>query len=109
MNLLTLPFWRMYSVAFAFGLTAFGPVQTAFADSLQNAVTQSLLNSNARNASIAAIEAQEKQVIITQSDRKPRFEIFAEVAQERIDDPNNLTVADNDEFKLARGGGATVT
>ncbi len=109
MNLLTLPFRRMYSVAFAFGLTAFGPVQTAFADSLQNAVTQSLLNSNARNASIAAIEAQEKQVIITQSDRKPRVEIFAEVAQERIDDPNNLTVGDNDEFKLARGGGATVT
>jgi len=79
------------------------------AETLPNAVVQSIMNNAARKASIASIEAQEKQVAVIQAGRLPRVDIFGEVAGERIDDPTTLDPADNDTGKLASSIGVTVT
>ncbi len=92
--------------ATAASLSLTSPAQS---ESLQNAVFQALLNSNARSASIAAIEAQEKQVAIAQFERGPRLDFFAEIVREKVNDPSNVSIVENDRSRTARQGGATVT
>ena len=77
----------------------------ASADSIGDAVAKALSNNNARKAAVAAIEAQGKQVSITQGERGPRVRVFGELAGERVNDPTSLSPEDNKDLKLARGVG----
>ena len=74
----------------------------AMSETISEAVRRAVLNNNARKAAIAAIEAQGNAVGIAQSERSANINLFGEAAAEKVDDPNSLSVADNDDFKFAR-------
>ena len=76
---------------------------------LNEAIFNSVLNSDARKAAVASIEAQGRQITIAQGGRKPTITLFGEVAAERVDDPSSLSAADNDDTKLARSIGIDMT
>ncbi|MDU8946660.1 TolC family protein [Ovoidimarina sediminis] len=84
----------------AFSCAAWAP--PAFSETISEAVRRAVLNNNARKAAIASIEAQGNQVGIAQGARAPSIALFGEAAAETVDDPSSLSLADNDDLKLAR-------
>ena len=74
----------------------------AHAESINDAVSRSVLNNNARKAAIASVNAQGERVAIAQSDRGAIVQLFGEVAGEQVDDPASLSIEDNEDFKVAR-------
>ncbi|MEM6308585.1 MAG: TolC family protein [Pseudomonadota bacterium] len=78
------------------------------ADNLASAVFNAVLNSDARNAAMASIDAQGRMITIAQGDRRAQVTMFGDVAVERVDNPGSLSVADNKDTKLARIVGVDV-
>lgn len=62
-------------------------------ETLREAVTRALQNSNARQVAIKTIEAQNKQVAISQGARRATVDLFGEIAPEYTDD--GTVVGDN--------------
>lgn len=97
-----------------FGGAAFGAIlacvglQASAADNLASAVFNAVLNSEARKAAIASIDAQGRMITIAQGDRRAQVTAFADVGLERVDNPGSLSAADNNDTKLSRIVGVDV-
>ena len=97
-----------------FGGAAFGAIlacvglQASAADNQASAVFNAVLNSEARKAAIASIDAQGRMITIAQGDRRAQVTAFADVGLERVDNPGSLSVADNNDTKLSRIVGVDV-
>ena len=67
-------------------VSTFSSVPSANATTIGEAVTQAFANSNARQVAIETIEAQNRQVAISQGDRRATIDLFAELAMEQTND-----------------------
>lgn len=81
----------------------------AHAETLQQAVTRALSNSDARQVAIKTIEAQGKQLSISQGNRGPVIDVFGEVALEDVDDGTLPGGLSRQTSQVARQAAATVT
>ncbi len=78
------------------------------AETLRQAVTRALENSNARQVAIKTIEAQNKQIAISQGARRASVDVFGEIAPEYTDDGTVIGPSDQ-ESRLSRQAAVSVT
>lgn len=84
------------------------PTPQAHAESMRDAVTRALQNSNARQVAIASIEAQNKQVAISQGLRGASVDLFGELGPEYTDD-GTVPGPNDEDTRFSRQAAATVT
>lgn len=76
--------------------------QPVFAETIRAAVARSVANSDARQIAITSIEAQNKKVSISQSERGVSVELYGELALEQVDDSTLAGSPDNGETQFGR-------
>lgn len=84
-----------------------GSLSQASAEPLRAAIARAMTNSEARLAQIAAIDAQQHSVAISQGEYRPTVTLFGDVGPEYVDNPGSLSPADNATWKLSRQIGVT--
>lgn len=77
-------------------------IQPVSAETIRSAVTRAVANSDARQIAITSIEAQNKKVSISQSERGVSVEMFGELALEQVDDSTLSGTPDNGETQFGR-------
>ncbi len=78
------------------------------AESIRTAVANALVNSHARQASVASIEAQAQQVAIGQGNRLPRVDVFGDAGAEKVNNPSSLPATQNNSWNFSRQVGVSV-
>ncbi|MEM7307510.1 MAG: TolC family protein [Planctomycetota bacterium] len=95
-----------YLIIFSF-VSAFA--STANSETLAQAVARSFANSDARQAAIKSIEAQNKQVAIAQGSRGFTIDMFGEIALQNVDNSTQTGQPGNNETLTARRVGLSAT
>jgi adhesin transport system outer membrane protein len=101
-----MPFLRATWLGIALIVSSIQPI---FAETIREAVERSVANSDAWKIALISIEAQNKKVSISQSERGISVELFGELSLEQVDNSLLSNWSENGETQFARQIAAVAT